>query len=183
MNVIDPSVVHHLMSGVPEGASVIRTIKRYHEVASLYERPREDDPVVYEVYVHDEGPAIKGNLLWGLTCMKPVDSNGECNMTHGHFHEDLDCAEYYFCLHGKGLLLLMDEQGKTWAERMFEGSLHHIDGRIAHRCVNTSATEELWIGACWPTVSGHNYDAIERHEFGYRIKRVGDGLVFERREG
>jgi len=181
MNVIDPSVVHHLMDGVPEGEGVTRAVKRYHEVASLYENPRDDDPVVYEVYAHDVGPAVKGNLLWGLTVMKPVDSNGECNMTRGHFHDDRDCAEYYFCLRGEGLLLLMDEQGETWAERMFEGSLHHIDGHVAHRCVNTSADEELWVGACWPTVSGHDYEAVERREFGYRVKRTGNEIIFEKR--
>lgn len=81
MKVIDPRVMHHLADGVPTGENVTMAVKRYHEVASLYESPREDDPVVYEVYTHDEGPAVKGNLLWGLTIMKPVDSHGECNMT------------------------------------------------------------------------------------------------------
>ncbi len=181
MRVIDARAMHHLADGVPEGAGVTKATKRYHEVAYLYESPRDDDPVVYEVYTHDEGPARQGNLLWGLTIMRPVDSNGECNMTRGHFHENRDCTEYYFCLRGEGLLLLMDESGATWAERMCEGSLHHIDGHLAHRCVNTSSTEELWVGACWPTVSGHDYDAIERREFGYRVKRVNGELVFERR--
>lgn len=178
MKVIDPRVMHHLADGVPTGENVTMAVKRYHEVASLYESPREDDPVVYEVYTHDEGPAVKGNLLWGLTIMKPVDSHGECNMTRGHFHLDLDCAEYYFCLRGEGLLLLMDASGVTWAERMHEGSLHHIDGRLAHRCVNTSATDELWIGACWPTVSGHDYGAIEAREFGCRVKRDEAGTIY-----
>jgi hypothetical protein len=35
--------------------------------------------------------------------------------------------------------------------------------------------------ACWPAVSGHDYAAIERREFGYRVKRVGDEIVFEKR--
>ena len=181
MRVIDARAMHHLANGVPEGAGVTKATKRYHEVAYLYESPRDDDPVVYEVYTHDEGPARQGNLLWGLTIMRPVDSNGECNMTRGHFHENRDCTEYYFCLRGEGLLLLMDEEGTAWAERMSEGSLHHIDGHLAHRCVNTSATEELWVGACWPTVSGHDYAAVERREFGFRVKRVDGQLVFEER--
>jgi glucose-6-phosphate isomerase len=182
VNVIDARVMHHFPNGVPEGENVSHAVKRYHEVASLYEHPRQDDPVVYEVYTHDEGPKKPGNLLWGLTIMKPVDSNGECNMTRGHFHVDRNCTEYYFCLRGEGLLLLMDESGHTWAERMSEGSLHHIDGHLAHRCVNTSLTEELWIGACWPTVSGHDYESVEAREFGYRVKRNADGeLVFEQR--
>ncbi|MBR3316046.1 MAG: hypothetical protein IKG18_18150 [Atopobiaceae bacterium] len=48
--------------------------------------------------------------------------------------------------------------------------------------MNTSATDELWIGACWPTVSGHDYAAVEQREFGFRVKRVGDEIVFEKRE-
>ena len=181
MKVIDPRVMHHLANGVPDGENVTKAVKHYREVAHLYQNPRDDDPVVYEVYAHDEGPARPGNLLWGLTVMKPVDSNGECNMTRGHFHQDRDCTEYYFCLRGEGLLLLMDEDGKTWAERMCEGSLHHIDGHLAHRCVNTSATDELWVGACWPTVSGHDYASVEQREFGFRVKRVGGEIVFEER--
>ena len=181
MRVIDARVMHRLTDGVPENEGVTRVVKRYREVAHLYEKPREDDPVVYVVYTHDEGPAVQGNLLWGITVLKPVDSHGECNMTRGHFHEDRNCAEYYFCLHGEGLLLLMDESGTTWAERMCEGSLHHIDGHLAHRCVNISETDELRFGACWPSVSGHEYAAIERREFGYRIKHMGGEIVFERR--
>ncbi|MBR3327045.1 MAG: hypothetical protein IKG22_06955 [Atopobiaceae bacterium] len=181
MKVIDARVMHHLSNGVPEGENVTKAVKQYRDVAYLYENPRDDNPVVYEVYTHDEGPASPGNLFWGLTVMKPVDSHGECNMTRGHFHEDRSCTEYYFCLRGEGLLLLMDETGETWAERMSEGSLHHIGGHLAHRCVNTSESEELWVGACWPTVSGHDYDAIEQREFAYRVKRVDGEIVFEKR--
>ena len=127
MNVIDPSVVHHLMDGVPEGAGVTHAVKRYHEVAALYESPRDDDPVVYEVYTHDVGPQTRGNLLWGLTIMKPVDSHGECNMTRGHFHQDRDCTEYYFCLRGEGLLLrVFSMRGEGCCSRFALGA-----GRVA----------------------------------------------------
>ena len=77
MKVVDPRVMHHLARGVPEGENVTKAVKHYRDVAGLYQNPRDDDPVVYEVYTHDEGPARQGNLLWGLTIMKPVDSNGE----------------------------------------------------------------------------------------------------------
>lgn len=58
-------------------------------------------------------------------------------MTKSHFHENMDCTEFYFGIAGEGLLLLMDETGQTWAEKIYEGSLHHIDGHIAHRLMNT----------------------------------------------
>lgn len=168
--------------GIPEGASVVRSEKQYKDVRNLYENPREDNPIVYEVYTYTEGEESKlGNLNWGLTVMHPVYSNGECNMTKGHFHSNRDCAEFYFCTQGEGLLLLMDEEGNTWAEVMKPGSLHHIDGHVAHRCVNTGDTD-LYIGACWPSASGHDYAAIDEREFGFRVKKVDGELVFERRD-
>ncbi|MCB6313949.1 cupin domain-containing protein, partial [Gordonibacter pamelaeae] len=79
----------------------------------------------------------------------PVLVNGECNMTRGHWHENRECVEFYFCLSGEGLLMLMDEDGTTWAEKTYPGSLHHIDGHLAHRLINTGE-EPMKIGACWP---------------------------------
>ena len=76
--------------------------------------------------------------------MEPVTIHGECNMTRGHFHMDWDCAEFYFGISGTGLLLLMDEDGKAWAERVAPGSLHHIDGHLAHRLINTGVRFCAW---------------------------------------
>lgn len=175
MEVKEPKVIHHIINGVIEGEKVETYTKMYHEVDYLYENKRDDDPVVYEVYSYSEGDDVLGNLNWGLTVLKPVLSNGECNMTKGHFHENRDCVEYYFGIQGEGLLLLMDEEGNTWAEKVFEGSLHHIDGHVAHRLVNTGDID-LKVGACWPTSAGHDYAAIENKEFGYRIKKI-DGKI------
>ena len=80
---------------------------------------------MYEVY-SVSSQSEPGKLNWGLTVMHPVKVNGECNMTRGHFHENMDCEEYYWCSKGTGLLMLMDEEGKCWCEKMYEGSLHHI---------------------------------------------------------
>lgn len=180
MEVIEPQVVHHILNGVLEGQDVEKYIKKYHEVAYLYEQKREDDPVVYEVYSYSKGEDVLGNLNWGLTVLKPVLSHGECNMTKGHFHENKDCVEFYFGIQGEGLLLLMDETGKTWAEKVYEGSLHHIDGHVAHRLVNTGDVD-LKVGACWPTSAGHDYTAIKKQEFGYRIKKVDGCLQYIKR--
>ncbi|MDI3312094.1 MAG: glucose-6-phosphate isomerase family protein, partial [Thermoanaerobacterium sp.] len=97
----------------------------------------------------------------------------ECNMTRGHFHQDKNCAEYYFCVEGEGLLLLMNDNSEMWAEKVYPGSVHYIDGKYAHRLVNIGDTV-LKVGACWPTTAGHDYDAIEKNEFPYRVyKRNG----------
>lgn len=102
-------------------------------------------------------------------------------MTRGHFHQDRDCAEFYFGVEGEGLLLLMDSEGEVWAEKIFKGSLHHIDGSLAHRVVNTGDVQ-LKVGACWPTTAGHDYDAIEAHEFPCRVMRVNGEILFEKRD-
>lgn len=180
MKVIEPQVIHHINGGVLEGKEVETYTKMYHEVKGLYQDAREDDPIVYEVYSYTKGENKPGNLNWGLTVMKPVYSNDECNMTKGHFHEDKDCAEIYFGIAGDGLLLLMDEDGNTWAEKVFEGSLHHIDGTIAHRLVNTGEVD-LKVGACWPTSAGHDYGAIETREFAYRIYKKNGQIEFVKR--
>ena len=35
------------------------------------------------------------------------------------------------------MLILMDRERNTWAERMMPGSLHYIPGGVAHRVANT----------------------------------------------
>ncbi len=41
-----------------------------------------------------------GNLQWGITYINPFTVNGECAMTHGHFHIDPNCDEYYYGIGG-----------------------------------------------------------------------------------
>lgn len=176
MKIIEPQVIHHINQGVIEGNNVQKAVKKYHEVAYLYENKRNDDPIVYEVYTYSQGDNVLGNLNWGLTILKPIYSHDECNMTKGHFHENKDCVEFYFGIAGEGLLLLMDEEGQTWAEKVYEGSLHHIDGHVAHRLINTGNTD-LKVGACWPTSAGHDYARIEEKEFGYRIYKHDEKIV------
>lgn len=180
MKIIEPEVLHHIHNGVLEGKNVETYQKKYHEVKRLYKNARDDDPIVYEVYSYTKGEDVLGNLNWGLTILKPVYSNDECNMTKGHFHVLKNCAEIYFGISGQGLLLLMDGEGNTWAEKVYEGSLHHIDGKYAHRLVNIG-DEDLKVGACWPTSAGHDYSSIEKKEFGYRVfKRNGEIKLEER---
>jgi len=180
VKVIEPNALHNIQDGVIEGKDVVNAVKKYDEIKYLYKNPREDNPVVYEVYSYSQGEDVLGNLNWGLTVMKPVLSNGECNMTKGHFHVNRDCVEFYFGIAGEGLLLLMDEEGNTWAEKVFKGSLHHIDGHLAHRLVNTG-DEDFKVGACWPTSAGHDYQAIEEKEFGYRVYKKDGKIQFVER--
>lgn len=125
---------------------------------------------------------VPGELLWGLTILEPLCVSGECNMTRGHFHQDRNCAEYYFGLGGNGLLLLMDEEGTCHAEKVFKGSLHHISGKLAHRLINTG-DEQLKVGACWSPAAGHDYEAIEKREFSYRVFKEDNEIICKERQG
>lgn len=181
MKIEEPPVIMST-DGVPQGKDVTVYVKKYHDVAELYAGSREDDPVMYEVYTYaPQDEQSPGSLAWGLTVLKPVYTQDECSMTRGHYHADQSCAEIYFCRKGQGLLLLMDEEGHTWAEKMFPGSLHYIDGKYAHRCVNTG-DEDLYFNSCWPASAGHDYEAVRRKEFGYRIFRRNGKIVLEKRK-
>lgn len=184
MEIKEPSILQDYLDGVLTGSDVQTSAKLFKDAKGFYENSDcelADDTVMYEVYSYSKGdPKQAGNLNWGLTVMKPVYVNHECNITRGHFHKDLNCAEMYFCLHGEGLLLLMDTAGNCHAEKMFTGSVHHIDGTLAHRLVNTGK-EELRVGACWPTTAGHDYARIEREPFKVRIYKENDTIIVRER--
>jgi len=180
MEIREAKITQNFADGIFSGKGVSTGVKRYSEAKGFYLLPDEripDDTVMYEVYSYTgANPSGKaGGLNWGLTVMKPVLVNGECNITRGHFHQALNCDEIYFCFQGEGLLLYMDENGKCWAEKMSAGSVHYIDGRLAHRLVNTG-DGELHIGACWPTDAGHDYERVQEHPFGVRVFKT-DGLL------
>lgn len=180
MKIIEPRAWHEMIEGVLTGDNVKHYKKYLEEVKNIYKDSDGTDlsTLVYEVYSYSEGEEKKaGNLFWGLTVMYPVYLKGECNMTRGHFHEDTDCAEFYFGLEGEGLLLLMNKAGDMWAEKISKGSLHHIDGEIAHRIVNIG-DDVLKVGACWPTTSGHDYKSIENKQFPYRIFKNNGEIEF-----
>ena len=70
-----------------------------------------------------------------------------------------------------GMLILMDRERNTWAERMMPGSLHYIPGGVAHRVANTG-NSVLSFAACWPSDAGHNYEEIANKGFSARLVEV-----------
>ena len=158
---------------------VVVSRKLFKDIKNIYVNADNvsDDTEMYHVYMYTKGTPTPGNLNWGMTVMHPVYVNGECNMTRGHWHENRECVEYYYGVSGHGLLMLMDEEGNTWAEEVFRGSLHHIDGHLAHRLVNTS-NEDMKVLACWGCDAGHDYAAVEKMPFGYRVFKEDENLKF-----
>ena len=114
-----------------------------------------------------------GGLFFGTTNIMPGKVGNEYFMTKGHFHTLMDRAEFYWCVQGEGMLILMNDEHVTWAEEMYSGSLHYIPSHTAHRVANTG-NSNLIFGACWPSDAGHDYDEIVKNGFSaYLIEKNG----------
>ena len=134
--------------------------------------------VVYTVQWWSPVPAgDEGGLFWGVTTLQPGRVGDEYFMTHGHFHANATRAEYYGTIRGKGMLVQMDADRKTWAEPMSPGTLHYIRGEFAHRVVNVG-DEPLLFWACWPSDAGYDYATIATRGFGARVvERDGQPIL------
>jgi glucose-6-phosphate isomerase len=120
-----------------------------------------------------------GGLFFGASTLMPGKVGNEYFMTKGHFHAQSDRAEFYWGVQGKGMLILMDRHRHTWAEEIYPGSLHYIGSEIAHRLANTGS-ENLVVGACWPSDAGHNYEEIASTGFSARLlERDGQPMLIE----
>ena len=102
-----------------------------------------------------EQEGTPGGLYFGITYLHPGKVGNEYFMTKGHFHANIDRAEFYWGLEGEGMLILMDQLRRVWTERIFPGSLHYIPGGVAHRMANTGNTL-FSFAACWRSMGSLN---------------------------
>ncbi len=176
-DIVTPSVT---FSGTELSGPVIDRLTRrlgnlhdiFHDKTAL--ASMSEDEVVYEVASYfPVADGTTAGLFFGMTYIHPGKVGNEYFMTKGHFHKLRDRGEIYCCVEGEGMLILMDEQRQTHAEKMFPGSLHYINGHIAHRTVNTGNTI-LSFSAVWPSDAGHDYDTISTEGFS-RILVEQDG--------
>ena len=130
----------------------------------------DQDIIAYHVQTHknEVTEGKDGGLFFGTSFVHPGKVGNEFFMTKGHFHKNIDTAEYYWGITGEGLLLLEDQQKNVRIEKVKPGSLHYIPGKVAHRLINTS-NELLTVGACWPSNAGHDYSINEKGGFSVRI--------------
>lgn len=124
---------------------------------------------VSSVFPVKEG--VEGGLFMGITYLMPGKVGDEYFMTKGHFHSNINRAEFYWGIEGEGMLILMNKNREVWAERMFPGSLHYIPGGVAHRVANIGR-KTLVFAACWPSDAGHNYEIIAQCGFSCRLKEI-----------
>jgi len=182
--IYEPSVTVEIESGKLAGKKVINVTKKLGYLENLFSneearKEMDQDQIIYEVQAHlpvDDG--TPAGLFFGNTIIHPGKVGDEYFMTKGHFHAQSDRAEYYWGIEGEGMLVLMDKNRNTWAEKMFKGSLHYIPADVAHRTVNTGSSKFV-LGACWPSDAGHNYDEIMDNGFSARLVEGNGEPVLE----
>lgn len=123
----------------------------------------QEDPELYKVYVVDR-PAIAGELSAGLTILHSGKVGNEYYMTKGHFHAVLETGEVYYCLRGRGRMVMETPEGDWHVAEMMPGAVVYVPPRWAHRSVNVGA-EDLVFFWVYPAHAGHDYGSIERQGF------------------
>lgn len=177
LSIIEPIFNIDYSNGNISGKNVINPIRRIKDLPNIFEDEDafskiDGEKIIYEVQaILPVKEGLEGGLFYGKTMINPGKVGDEYYMTKGHFHQKPDRAEFYWGIEGEGMLLLMDEKRNCWAEKMYPGSLHYIDGYIAHRTVNMGKSL-LSFGACWPSDAGHNYQEIMDNGFSVRLKEV-----------
>jgi glucose-6-phosphate isomerase len=174
VNIIDTKIFFDSITGKLSGNKIIESVKTIADLKNLFEdeasrSKMEQTKIAYRVefYPSDEA-GTSGGLFFGTSYLEPGKVGNEYFMTKGHFHAERDTAEFYWCIKGSGVLLLMDENRNCKAEYLKPGSLHYINRRIAHRVCNIGE-ETLAFGACWPSNAGHDYDSILEKGFSARL--------------
>lgn len=152
-------------TGDLSGGPLLRKSTCIQDLTGIFsdERARQSlagERIVYEVEMLNTSP-VEGELYTGITHLYPGRVGHEYFMTRGHFHAHREQGEVYFGLRGVGLLLLQNEQGEVRLEKVFTGSVHIIAGYTAHRLINTG-DEVLSALAVWPTLAGHDYQALAK---------------------
>jgi len=153
-----------LDTGASRGA--VSTKRRLSQMQDMYRdaeaaarQVAEGDPTVYEFYELG-APEHAGDLAFGTSIVYPGKVGDEYFMTKGHYHTVLETAEVYYCLAGKGGMLIENPEGDTAFHQLVPGQALYVPKRYAHRSVNTGA-ETLVTFFVFRGDAGHNYGAIE----------------------
>jgi glucose-6-phosphate isomerase len=125
------------------------------------------DPVIYEVY-ENRRPEAVGELASGLSIVHPGCVGREYFMTKGHYHKVRDTAEIYYCLAGKGVLLMENEAGDTAVEELRPSRVVYVTPHWAHRSINTG-NGDLVTFFVYPAHAGHDYATIDAAGFRKRV--------------
>ena len=174
-----------LIDGVCKSGKVAPIKRRVSEMADQFADKaavdaliKSGDPLLYEFYGLDL-PEQPGVLQFGTTILYPGQVGDEYFMTKGHFHMILDTSEVYYCLSGKGMMLMETPEGDVDMKEIVPGEAVYVPGRWAHRSINTG-TQPLVMLFVYRSDAGHDYGTIE--EKGYRkivVERDGKPVLVD----
>lgn len=140
----------------------------FADAAALDAAITRDNALVYEFF--DLGvPDSPHAVAHGTSVIYPGKVGGEYFMTKGHFHTVLECAEVYYGLRGRGVILLENPEGDWDARDIAPGIAVYIPGRFAHRSINTSPNEPLVFFFALAGNAGHDYGTIATRGFRKRL--------------
>jgi len=134
-----------------------------------------EDTLLYEVY-ELRRPETEGELLSGISIVHPGRVGDEFFMTKGHFHEVLGTAEIYWCLSGRGVMVMETPEGEWSVKDLTPGTVLYVPPRWAHRSVNTGSGEDLMTFFVYPAHAGHDYGTIESRGFRKLVVDRGTGV-------
>jgi glucose-6-phosphate isomerase len=150
----------------------------YADEAALEAAIKANDELVYEFY-ELKLPENPGDLLFGTSIVYPGKVGNEYFMTKGHFHTILDTSEVYYCLSGRGYMLMESPEGDWDAKLMTPGDAVYVPRRYAHRSINIG-NEKLITFFVFRADAGHDYGTIETK--GYRkliVEKDGEPVIVD----
>lgn len=117
------------------------------------------DHLVYTVQEH-KNLTGQGALIIGTSTLLPGRYGEEFALTRGHLHARADRAEMYYCLSGRGVMLLETVDGRTETVALEPGGAAHVPGHWVHRSVNVG-DEPFVTLFCYAADAGQDYALID----------------------
>eukprot|EP01037_Dinobryon_pediforme_P015305 gene15305-15447_t len=180
MSLVEPGIcIVDAEKGELIGASN-RYVKTLKDLSGVYEDQAAydallaelGDEIVYEVTDYKPS-ANPGDMIIGVTRMKPGKVGNEYFLTRGHIHARPNRPEMYYGEKGHGLMLLESPAGEIRTVEIGPRTMCYVPPFWIHRSVNTGVGE-LVMTFAYPADSGQDYDIIAKAG-GMRQRIVDDG--------
>ena len=149
------------LDGLYEDAAAFQAMKRVMR-----------DEVVYEVTDYKPS-ANPGDMIMGVTRMRPGKVGREYFLTRGHIHGNANRPEMYYGESGCGLMLLESPEGEIRTVEIGPRTLCYVPPYWIHRSVNTGS-DQLVMTFAYPADAGQDYAIIEEAG-GMKSRVVDDG--------
>ncbi len=180
MKLMEPGICRVDVARGELSGATNRYVKTLADLDGLYEdkaafellKRERGDEVVYEV-TDFKPSANAGDMIVGVTRMRPGKVGREYFLTRGHIHANANRPEMYYGESGRGLMLLESPQGEIRTVEIEPRALCYVPPYWIHRSVNTGS-DELVMTFAYPADSGQDYAIIEEAG-GMKSRVVDDG--------